>query len=486
MNLLNITDQLFFAVLISTVTGTFMQIIWLLLRELLLRINPMLAYISLRWISVLYIIPFGYFAVLLRYRKWIQGNEGIWRLIFAHTDSMVVIMKVCGVVWFVIASVLVVCRLRKTLVCNHIFRDNVRPDNEEMLSVFGEVRRELNVPNGDVLLKMNVLTGVPMIYKALCPTIVMPDGDYSCEKLKSFFYHELAHYKHRDLWGSSLIVFITVLHCFNPAAFYQLYLVKIWSEYMADLFAIQHMSDKIDSVVIKNYFDMMIDIIPSKDDSQEHESNDERKFKFSFSVLFESTKLLKRRIDFMKKYQKFGKCGKLVTATLSAAFVLMSTTSAFAAGDAVTDTYSDYYQETEDTFQEGDRIAEDGMVEHYCNIEDLNIDDLTIVEERPSLISPYSSSYDETWQVNPKTRHVGGNFIVKAGGIIGVASVVKPLDKTYWLGIMDDDGHARYVSGAGALSHEFKISTTNHYWVFIQNNYTNVTFSAGICYAYRN
>jgi len=486
MNLMNITDQLFFAVLISTATGTLVLFVWLLLRGLLLRINPMLAYILLRWINVLFIVPFGYFAVLPHYREWIQGDGGIWRLLFAHTDELVVIMRRFGMIWFCIACFLVIYRSIQTMKFNYRLRDNVPMYDSKPHIVFDDVCKNLDISSSKVTLKKNALLGIPMIYKAVRPEIVLPEGDYTREQLKCFFYHELAHYRHRDLWGKGLAVAITTLHCFNPAAYLQLYLVDIWSEYLSDLSAIQHVYLKIDMYSIKRYYELILDVIPSDEDNRVEHDIKEKKFKFIASVMFESTKSLKKRIDFMKNYKKFGECGKFVIFPLVIAFILMTTTTAFVTGNTVADFHNDYYQATEDVLCEGDAISEDGITEYCCEIEDFDTEGLNIITEKSVFFSLYKPIYDENLKVNPDTRHVCGYIIAEAGGMISVSSVDKSLDKTYALGIVDDDGHVRYIVGTGVLSHNFKISMTNHYWVFIQNNYEDVTLSVSVRFTYEN
>lgn len=197
-----------------------------------------------------------------------------------------------------------------------------------------------------------------------------------------------------------------------------------------------------------------------------------------FFTLFETKEHFTKEKKFMKRFQK---SSKVLTAAMAAALMCLSTTTAFAAGNGAGDLSNGTYEETEDDFRVGDVIAEDGMVEHHCYVEDLDMENLTIVEEQ-SPVSFLMDLHSEDWIVNPNTRHVSGDYRVTAGDKVDVASYVSPLDKTYWLGIMDDDGHAWYVSGTGGLSHSFKITKTNRYRVFIQNNYSSITFRAGINY----
>lgn len=177
----------------------------------------------------------------------------------------------------------------------------------------------------------------------------------------------------------------------------------------------------------------------------------------------------------MKKYQRARKAGKAVTAALTAAFVLMSTTTIFASGKTVADLHNFIYQSTEGQTKENEKmvVTDDGYVEHYCDVEDLNFEDLQEVSTLDQDIVTIDSGvhYNIDWIVNPNTRHVSGPYKVKNGETICAAVVVEPIDKVYWLGIMDHEGHARYVETTGSAAHDFKITETKNYRVFVQNNY---------------
>ena len=178
----------------------------------------------------------------------------------------------------------------------------------------------------------------------------------------------------------------------------------------------------------------------------------------------------------MKKYQRAKSAGKAVTVALTTAFVLLGTTTVYASGKTVADLHNIIYQNTEERTDESTEklvVAEDGMVEHYCDVEDLNFDGLQEVSTLDQDIVTVDSGvhYNFDWIVNPNTRHVSGIYKVSKGQNICASVTVTPTDKDFWLGIMDHEGHARYVTGRGAAAHTFAITETKTYRVFIQNNY---------------
>ncbi|MCI9125406.1 MAG: hypothetical protein HFH35_15345 [Eubacterium sp.] len=182
----------------------------------------------------------------------------------------------------------------------------------------------------------------------------------------------------------------------------------------------------------------------------------------------------------MRKLTKV-KTGKRVAASiLAAAFVFMSATTAFASDLSVADLENKVYEMADQEMaMPYDRavVADDGMVEYYCSVDDLNVGDTKEVIGTDDVVVSRTAGvfYSFEWVVNPNTRHISGEHSINAGLSLSVGAVVSPGDKDYWLGIMTDDGIARYVRGQGAASHTFDIREKNRYRVFVQNNYKDST-----------
>ncbi len=175
----------------------------------------------------------------------------------------------------------------------------------------------------------------------------------------------------------------------------------------------------------------------------------------------------------MRKFLNGKTAGVIVTAALSAAFMFMSTSTASASTQTVQQLQEIIDPNLESRPNETLVVAEDGMIEHYCDVADLDMEGMEVIEDSVTESSLYTSgvNYHFDWTVNPDTRHVTGEHKVSKGMTLGVSAMTNPFEKYYWLGIMDDDGHARYVSGHGAQAHNFAIKETNIYRVFVQNNY---------------
>lgn len=203
----------------------------------------------------------------------------------------------------------------------------------------------------------------------------------------------------------------------------------------------------------------------------------------------------------MSKFQNLKRTGKVVTSVIAAAVIFMAATAPASAetlldadpfdisADAIDASAEDYNLVKQITAADEKLtypsekliLAEDGMIEHYVDVADLDMNKITVIYEKPLLKS--SGNGGVVWTVEPDTRYVTKEFKVKSGGWISAGAVVTPATYVYKLGIMDDIGHAWYINARGSAGHNFSISTSRHYRVFVQND-TTATLNAGVTYAY--
>ena len=133
-------------------------------------------------------------------------------------------------------------------------------------------------------------------------------------------------------------------------------------------------------------------------------------------------------------------------------------------------------------------VADDGMIEYHCRIEDLDREGLKIVNMPDEEISAITAgiNYAFDWYVEPGCRYVSGSYYVSTSQKLGASVTVMPMDKYFDLGIMDDHGNAYYVRSKGVASHMFNIPESSRYRVFIQNNNSSTTLHATGSYGYED
>lgn len=440
-------------------------------------VDARLIYKALRWICMMYMLPFGYAAVLITYHGWFRGDIRLWKIVFVRSGEITFGVRVVALVWFAIVIALIIFFLLGELRWNLKRRDNILEDDPIAIEIFQQVCDSLGISRGKVKLYRNVLVNTPLVIGWLHPEVLLPENDYTPDDLELIFFHELSHRKQGDLLFKKFVIIVILIHCINPVAVFLLFrTVNLWSECMADLSALET-SGNLHRASL--YYNKIVELIP-------HGNNSKQDSLF-ISTLSKDSKLLARRMNFMLKYLKTKPAGKVYTAVVAAAFVMMSATTAYASGKTVADMHNFIYQNTEEQLNEAtessepapgtDVVTEDGMVEHYCNIEDLDMTNMQIVSypEKDTVTWTAGIYYNIDWDVEANTRYVSGDYTVKSGGKIGASITLSPFQKSCWLGIMNDHGTARYVEGTGALAHVFNISETCKYRVFVQNNYKDGT-----------
>ncbi len=474
---MNSINQLFFMVLISSVTSSLLFLVWRLLRGFFMLIDARLIYKTLRWVCVMYVMPFGYAAALITYRGWFRGDIRLWKIIFVRSGKITQGVHIASIIWFVVVLVVILVYLHEDRRWNRMRRDNIEEVDPMVVGVFREVCEKLNIPEGKLKLCRNVLVNTPLVIGCRHPEVLLPENDYTTEDLELIFFHELSHYKHKDLLLKRFVLIVMCIHGMNLIVLAILFLlfrtVNRWSECMADLSALEA-SGNMDKAGI--YFDKIVALIP-------HDKN-ARQDNLFISTLSNDSTLLAKRMDFMLKYLKVEHGVKSVAAVVTAAFVILSATTAFASGKTVVNLHNMYYQYTEEQMKEPNRpalgknvVAGDGIVEHYCNIENLDMTNMQIVSLTEEDVSTCSEGvyYNVDWNAEANTRYVSGDYIVKSGGAIAFSVTLSTFDDTCWIGIVNDVGNVRYVEGTGALGHVFDITETCHYRVFVQNNYEDGT-----------
>lgn len=243
---------------------------------------------------------------------------------------------------------------------------------------------------------------------------------------------------------------------------------------MADVSALEKMGCLYHS---KAYYDSIMRLIPDG-------KNSTSKCPF-ISALKKDDNMFSRRVDFMRSYHKVQAAGKIVTAVMTLAFMFTSSTTAYASAKMAADVHNVVYQTLEEQtdidsigLQPGvSYVTDDGIVLHYARIEDLNMEGMQEVSAPDQDMVSFAAGvyYNIDWYVNPNTRYVSGEFRVSKGQTMRTVASVTPGEKTYRLGIMDDDGNAWYIERNGASSYNFPVATTNNYRVFVQNNYRDTT-----------
>lgn len=75
---------------------------------------------------------------------------------------------------------------------------------------------------------LRLCTGLsaPMLVGLLHPKLLLPEGDMGDNDIRYSLLHELTHFKRRDIWLKTLVLWVNALHWFNPLMWYMTRLVE--------------------------------------------------------------------------------------------------------------------------------------------------------------------------------------------------------------------------------------------------------------------
>lgn len=88
----------------------------------------------------------------------------------------------------------------------------------QVLDMVEQLRKELNITN-QVELKLCSFLSSPMMIGFTKPIILLPALTITVDEWRYILKHEMIHFKYKDLWYKSLVLFVTALHWFNPLVY---------------------------------------------------------------------------------------------------------------------------------------------------------------------------------------------------------------------------------------------------------------------------
>ena len=445
-----------------------------MLRKVLSKWHPDLVYLTLRCVCLLYVLPVGFLLIQFTVGDGYLISDNMWKMNFSATWGMIYLYLSLECFWAVLTVKGIIKYINQGIKWKTFRRGNVPEDDEAVMTEFFLIKKELGIRR-NIRLYRNKGFGSAMITGIIRCNIILPTSDFTREQLRIIFYHELTHYKSRDLLYKLCGMCVGVVHYWNPFSKNLLKLLEEWSEYDCDRKAIAAMHGQITA---KHYFEM---IMATVRDIPETHGRD-----YIFSMLYENQASLERRIDYMKKYTQIKKAGKFVSAGLIMAFVMTSVTTAYAAGSSVADVQDSIYRQTEQTSPVSDVVMEEGMIFIPAG-SDSSFDELVYASPWAEIIMPVLDEEEMVnfnWQVPPDTRYVSSFISLNAGQKVAVSCSALPSSSTYWIGIMNVGGDVWYYQGNGALGYNFTINTSGRYRVLVQNRSTVDITARGNYYYY--
>lgn len=452
---MNWTIDFCYAVILTSLTGSVLTLMWYLVGALLERIGFMnIRHILLRGVLFFYLVPMAY--VMFKIPSCMPAMMDA--RFFASTPMILWISRVLVALWMIGAIFFGIRHIGRVQSLRKKNREAI-PCERSVQEYFEQICLELKVPAGKVQLLQSYHAPVPAIMGVIHPKIILPVKAYSKEELRVIFLHELTHYKQGDLFGKSCMSIVLITNFFNPAAWWMNSLIGKWNEYACDYKAYSHAGG------IKAYFDVIISMV------EETGSN-------GLSVcLVENSVELEKRVKHMSKFYKVRKYPKWIAAVIFCVMILLSTSTVYAAADFLGRGYIELYDNTVVNFDETVNANADAELTEYYD----NGADESIHVETKNIQSMTRSSYGFCWEVPANTMYQTQGFTASSGGSITVTVVADPDNLDLMVGIVQPDGSRRYVTGSDVVTHQFALEQSGIYRVFVQNDNSSAVNAEGTC-----
>lgn len=481
-------NNLFLVLLLTDITGTIFFLAELLLRKwtkLDARFTRFLTMVSLG----AYLMPIVYF--VLYAGRWFSmaGSEEKVNL-FYQTPLTQFLNTLGGFIWIGLFLVLLARRLVRCFRWKWICRGNIPEEDEVVFKVFRDVCAELGI-KGRMSVCMNDSVTMPCITYDHGYTVVMPLWRYTEEEARVIFYHELCHFRNGDLIIKTIGSIVTLLHVFNPAAHYLFKQMKVDCEKYCDRVACEKGTHMFTD---SEYFQVILNL----------SSEDGKRNRYQLFTLAEGRSDCERRVEYMSEYQKHGRLKRVTAITLSACFLLGSSTTSLAAGNGVLSIYEKIadWSSIKNTYENSSadstvdnmtEISPDGMMDIVAEISPDSITDIAATEDaadeeikqilsREYDIDPedvvmmgddgielYGLFYNSVWKIPAGKTYVSSGFRQSEGDYVILTVAGEPDDIDYEMGIKDPDCIMWYVEGSGDTHQRFDIVMNGRHYFYIKN-----------------
>lgn len=465
-------SQIFFCVLVTSATGSVMLAIWSLCRLLFEKWNPNLIYNMLRWVVLMFLLPFTYVAIMLNYEGgYVQQGDSFLKMLFV-VNSAELLFQGLAVIWFLmtlyISGIFLVELFRKHRLC----KDNFDDGDSLAQSEFERIKEVLGIKGKVSLLRnCNPKNKSPFAIGVFHRKVVIPYVEYTKEELDIILYHELSHIKKRDIIFRYLTTAAIIVNSINPIAYVLLNLITHWSEADCDVYAVEGLEKE--NISAKTYADTIFRLMSGSLDKREM---------FTMTMLHGAAKSLYGRIDFMEKYRSnMRKVSKPVTMVLVMMFVMLSSVTAYGAGIGLAEVNDRYYKNnlvlhTSETALEDYNWSE----VTYVEAEDAYVPNIVYINDG---IMPLGSGTID-WDVPAGTRYVTGAIYLTKGTVVDIAATGSPRTVTFWIGLMYPDASIAISEGAGVGGASFTVPSTGYYRVMVENRSSTQTLSVLGSYQY--
>lgn len=447
--MMNLINYLFFALILTTLTGTVVFAFWLLVRQILKRYGYcQYAYRYLTFVIPFWLLPVLYLYLFFRDNRYDVYSESWWSegVLFFATDDIMIAEQVFAVVWFLGALVMVVHHIRGYWRIIHKINRQAFLAGSGRQKVFADIKEKMQLSGRVELLECYGIES-PFITSVFSPKIILPSCNYDKEELEAVIYHELIHVRQGVLFWKLAGFVIAAVHWFNPLGFFLNKELDRQAEIACDIQACFYEKGDYST---KKYFLVAL--------------QDESPYKMAAYTLFGKQNYIEERIMTVKKFKK-KELNKVAMTGLAFLLLSGSTVTISAASLGVEYASGVYYDSAIEEVDITDETGQNELVEFEEQFDETaqNVEELELTQVGRS------SNKSVNCDVSANTLKRSTSESLKEGDKVTVVLSVTPNNLSVKTGLLRSDGTKIYVSGKGFINHTFTISKSGTYSFFIEN-----------------
>ncbi|MGI5920755.1 MAG: M56 family metallopeptidase [Syntrophomonadaceae bacterium] len=184
----------------------------------------------------------------------------------------------------------------------------------EILETFAKCKQELGIRK-EIPVYISAYINTPFLSGIFSPRIVLPNIGFQAEELRYIFIHELTHWKNHDAWLKSLMLFINVVHWFNPLA----YMARRDIDRLGEAFCDESVTRSMNQEERRRYCELILSVL-----WHVAEPN-------NICSAFSDKRDIERRISMIMKAEKCKKWVRMFAVAMTLALAVTGTAAAYAA-----------------------------------------------------------------------------------------------------------------------------------------------------------
>ncbi len=461
MSLAESSIYVFYAFVLTTLSGSVFSLAFLLLRKCLGTGREVLLSRCLRVGLQFYLVPVLFIAVLWRggdnmlLLPWLKKTDPRINILGRSTMTFYLsIVLLC--IWGVGMTAALIRYLREKPDLKDLLRCSEPERSQDVLDCFERIKQQLGIHSRIVLLRSREGC-VPCTVGILRKKVIIParTPEFCMKELEVIFSHELMHCKRQDLFFRAEFVAANLIHALNPLVYRMREYDNDYTEVACDQMACEAMEGSFSH---KEYCSTILEMVVQKKDEQEEVA----------LGITEKKSALQQRVEAMIQYEGSGKMKKQIAALLTVVFVAGSSMTAYAAGNGVVMLHDGLYEATKPVTSEEENGVVNTLEERVISAEEFATYGCIVMEDGVVNIGRAGGTIN--WGLSSAATGSVAPFHVDAGGTVTVTAWTDPENQKIEAGVMRVGGSGVSVTSSDTIIHTFTLEEAGDYYVFVKNH----------------